>query len=360
MKKNISIVSLTAILFFAFAACKNDFNIAANWKEIPIVYGLIDPNANVQYVKVYKAFLDQQKSALQMASNPDSIYYPNGYLKDVKLMGYDVNGILKQTFTLTLVDGDTVNLPMEAGTFASHPNLFYRLKSTGINKLNEVYKYKLEITKANGSILAAATTDVVGKSSCTQQNGTSGLSFIQTGKYNPKLKLTYNSEGVNSAATDFVMRIFYSEENVTTSHIDTFSVDWFYQTNVAVQDYNNKNFAPVDFSIDAAGFYQYLAYKLNNSTPLASNLKRSFVGISLITYAVNQTLVKYENVQKAQSGVTSGTVEPEYTNIINGLGLFASRSTTIHNYGNSYYTLNQQSLDSLKKGMYTSNLGFDR
>ena len=65
---------LFLILPFLFS-CETDFDVNANWKDVTIVYGLIDPNNEDQLIKINKAYLGQG-DAIQMASiglHPHSI-----------------------------------------------------------------------------------------------------------------------------------------------------------------------------------------------------------------------------------------------------------------------------------------------
>lgn len=49
------------------SACANDFDVTAPWKEIPVVYGILSPQDSAHYIRVEKAFVDPEKSALEIA-----------------------------------------------------------------------------------------------------------------------------------------------------------------------------------------------------------------------------------------------------------------------------------------------------
>ena len=55
-------------------ACETDFEVNANWKEVTVVYGILDQSQQQQYIKINKAYLGEG-DALQMASVADSINY---------------------------------------------------------------------------------------------------------------------------------------------------------------------------------------------------------------------------------------------------------------------------------------------
>ncbi|MCC7244082.1 MAG: hypothetical protein IT269_00265, partial [Saprospiraceae bacterium] len=51
------------LLALLVASCSNDFDVAAPWKEIPVVYGLLSPQDTAHYIRIEKAFLDASEGA---------------------------------------------------------------------------------------------------------------------------------------------------------------------------------------------------------------------------------------------------------------------------------------------------------
>ena len=62
------------LFIILFSSCETDFDVNAEWEDVTIVYGLIDPNIEDQLIKINKAFLGEG-DALQMASISDSSNY---------------------------------------------------------------------------------------------------------------------------------------------------------------------------------------------------------------------------------------------------------------------------------------------
>ena len=46
------------ILFF-MNSCETDFDTTTDWEDITVVYGIIDQNDSMQYIKINKAFLGE-------------------------------------------------------------------------------------------------------------------------------------------------------------------------------------------------------------------------------------------------------------------------------------------------------------
>ena len=67
-------IILILALSFVFSSCETDFDTIAEWKDITVVYGLLDQKNSVQYIKINKAFLGDG-NALVYAQEPDSSNY---------------------------------------------------------------------------------------------------------------------------------------------------------------------------------------------------------------------------------------------------------------------------------------------
>ncbi|MBQ6096732.1 MAG: hypothetical protein IJK99_03190, partial [Bacteroidales bacterium] len=62
-----------------FASCEVEFSPNADWKEIPVVYCVLDQDDDTSYVRVQRCFLGEGNQ-YQYTSVADSIYYPQGAL----------------------------------------------------------------------------------------------------------------------------------------------------------------------------------------------------------------------------------------------------------------------------------------
>src|SRR5437870_4430063 len=95
--------SAVILLLIFITSCSTDFSVTTSWKDITIIYGLLDASDTAQYIKVGKAFLDPATNAYTIAQNPDSLYY-----KDLNVVLQDnVNGT---TIQLEKTDGNLEGL----------------------------------------------------------------------------------------------------------------------------------------------------------------------------------------------------------------------------------------------------------
>jgi hypothetical protein len=150
MRKLLLLVTLATVLTYS---CKTDFDVTSDWKDISIVYGLLDPTDTAQYIKVTKAFLDKKVSALTIAQIPDSLYYTD---ITVQLEQYQ-NSVLKKTIDLQKVDGNLEGYVKDTGIFANAPNYLYKTKEV----MDQNSSYKLVITISDNGKIVTSSTEII-------------------------------------------------------------------------------------------------------------------------------------------------------------------------------------------------------
>ena len=91
MKYFISFFVFSFISIFIFYSCKTDFDVNAKWKDITVVYGLLNQNDSLHLIKVNKAFLGSEDAYI-MAKHSDSINYSNA---SVSLEQWKNNSLVK-------------------------------------------------------------------------------------------------------------------------------------------------------------------------------------------------------------------------------------------------------------------------
>jgi len=121
-----------------FSACSTDVDLYADYKQAPIIYGLLDANADTNFVKITRSFY-VEGDAYQVALNPDSSNYP-GKL-DARLVEY-CNGDSVREIVL-----DTITIrKKETGVFyAPAQKLYYTTEPLGRNWSHRRFSYKLKV-----------------------------------------------------------------------------------------------------------------------------------------------------------------------------------------------------------------------
>lgn len=155
-------LKLTTLWVFALSlitfSCSTDFEVNAPYRELPIVYGLLDASDSVQYIRIMKGFQNTGgQDARDIAQNiADSSYYEEGEIKAELFLGTTLANTLER-----------VILPEERseGSFTRSPNIMYRT-TKGFQLTTKVGNnpalYRLRITNLKTGTVAEAQTEIVG------------------------------------------------------------------------------------------------------------------------------------------------------------------------------------------------------
>ncbi|MEY2925298.1 MAG: hypothetical protein RLZZ337_1848, partial [Bacteroidota bacterium] len=114
MQKTIWVLLGFVFLSLSFSACDNELQVAAKWKEIAIIYGALNPSDAEQYIRIQRAYLDEQQGALSFSQESDSLYFDT---LTVTIDEFE-NGLYNKTYTLQKVDGNAIGLPKDSGVFS--------------------------------------------------------------------------------------------------------------------------------------------------------------------------------------------------------------------------------------------------
>lgn len=335
MKKRITFLFAIAFLFHS---CSTDFDLTSNWKDITIVYGLLDKNPidNYNYLRIEKAFLDPTTNALSIAKIPDSLYYDS---LTVNLQEFK-NGVLTNTILLERINGNSIGMTKDTGVFASTPNILYRTNY----QIDSSKHYKIIISKADNKSLVTSETDIVSDIILTKPIGTQKISFFPGSKYSLEWKSAKNGK-----IYDLVFRFHYKEYlSSNNSFIKNDSVDWVIFRNKLSDNVNGGN--TLNFSIPSNDFYAYMSSAINDN----ADVYRVAGKVDFLFSIGGSEFYNYYQVNLAQTGLTQGQSLPIYTNVENGLGLFSSRDYK------KYFDieLDGKTIDSLSCLSKTAHLNF--
>lgn len=299
MRTKISILILSIISIFSLNSCDNEVDVTANWKEIMVVYGLLDPLDTAQYIKINKAFLNENQSAYKVAQEPDSLF-----LQDAIVTLEHINSGKK----MDLIRVDEIT--KQPGIFSASPNYLYKTSEPILE--NQPYRLVVKST-ATGQQIEAVTWTLASARIEAPLKGSSPVFSVGS-----RLIVFSFVPGKNAAAYDIKMRVSVDEFNKSdTSYRETKELVWNVITNENI---------PLGFSgsvlrqIEREAFFQFLVNRLDtNQKQVVRKLKR----VSVEYYGASQNLVDYISVNEPSIGIVQKTAE--YTNIEGGMGLFGSR-----------------------------------
>lgn len=165
-KQCISIV--LGLLSLWFVSCNVEFSPNASWQEIPVVYCVLDQDADTTFVRVQKCYLGEGNN-LAYSSIMDSVNYPQGSI-EVKLLAWKAvrsrYGMLEKDPAATtpkkefafdyFISHDKID-----GAFCSPDQPLYICSTAGLLDTSAVYQL-LVIKNETGDTIASSFTSLVG------------------------------------------------------------------------------------------------------------------------------------------------------------------------------------------------------
>ncbi len=327
----------TAILFtVTLFSCSNDFDLTTDYKEHTVVYGLLDPNDSTQYIKINRSFLDEETNALVLAQQSDQLYHEN---IGVFIEETTESGSLIEYPALSRVDANAILGQKPSGTFANSPNYLYAFN----NPINETSSYKLRILGSETGEEVSAIASIVESFTVTYPRKGIAVSWLSE-----KVTTRWKS-AKNALRYDLIIRFRYKE--IIGSDTTEKYLDWKAMRNLKSNDSDGG--ASLEFDIPGSSFFNYVAHNIEKNSNVTKRILQPY---QFIFYAGGIELSNVIEVQNAQSGLTEGQIQPEYTNVENGLGIFSSRSYVAVDS----VLYNTQTTDSLISGPITGHLKFSK
>lgn len=281
--------------------CDNELDTNADWKEIMVIYGLLNTSDTTHYIRVTRAFLNDQQSALEIAKIADSLYFDS-----VKVEVTESGTGRVITFHKDFAQ------PKEEGIFATIPNIVY----SSTESIYADRNYTVKVTNVHSGNTATGTTNMVSNPTPGLPSTSSTQLYIDTGR-NVTFAFT---AGLNGAIYDCYFRFYWDEfDQNTNAYLRTKSLDWR-----ILQGSETSVTGKFDLRFPGVDFFNFLAENI----PVDINVYRKAVKFDVYYWGANDDYLTYSNVNEPSVGIVQK--KPDYTNISNGnYGLFASRNRYI-------------------------------
>lgn len=318
LMKNLNVLIGIFLALMLTWGCETDFEQNAEWKDVTVVYGLLNQKDSISYIKVNKAFLGDS-SALIYASRPDSSLY--GSSIEVKLEEYKWGSLQKEyNFdTTTLYDKDS-------GSFYYPQQPVYYCVTH--NQLDEESEYRIRITNKNsGKIISAATPLVHDFTVLKPIYNHPTVPTLTFPDNNSSKSISWYS-AVNGKRYEVVMRFNFKEKFFDNPDTLLRTIETRYPGRKSLTDEGGEEME-IQFSNES--FYIWL----QNSIPYESE-KEAMVDVRVpgkidIVFSVAAAEFNtYLEVNEPSNSIVQD--RPEYTNIENGIGIFSSRYSKSRHY----------------------------
>lgn len=312
MKKLLLLASLFAALF---TACSTDIDINADWKDTTLVLGLLNTDHQTHFIRIHKAFLDEERGAFEVAQIQDSLYYKNLVVKIERIRG---NAVLE---TYTCVQIDTAIL--EPGIFASPELILYRFSTDSVLDITSTYRLVIETPFDK---VVTSQLNPIGFPR-NMPNGlppnTSPPPNYAGINWSSQVPRVFLAQPANARRFDLTIRIFYDEWNrFTVTPSDTPGLqlkhlDWRVEVNQQFATINSQNVTQL--LVPGRNMFSFM----NSSIPSNPNLNRRLRGTLFFFDFADEDFNTFLQINNPSSSLVD--VRPTFTNINNGIGIFAAR-----------------------------------
>ena len=325
MKKLYFALSLLACMTL-FNACSTDVELYTDYKDVAIIYGLLNYQSDTNYIKITRAFCgtnDDPINAHEVALIADSSNYPGKLDARLVELKSTIGSQYEPTGRELVLDTMTIH-DKEEGTFYSpDQKVYYTTEQLNASNNGSRYKYRLIVVKPDGDTVTAQTTMVGDEEFLILSNSVD----FQLAHSDRMGRIVFKAAGMASMY-DIKMQFNYREQlagqemkyrNVSCS-FGTKSLYEYpeveYLENTYYQEYSkNLLFNALE---DAIGSDTVV----NFNHP---NVVRYFDSFVIFISAGGDELNYYNSVYQAQLNSPISLVST-FTSIEGGYGLFSSRT----------------------------------
>ena len=323
MLKKIAIPFLSISLIFS--SCSTDFELNAPYETIPVVYGLLDQSKDTQFVKINRSFLGYGNNVDYAAIN-DCTHFENvvAVLEEYNEFG-------------NLIDHDTLKEFMvgnlQPGIFYEDSQKVYYLE-TDNDSLKEENTYHLKVSVPDKGLDFDAVTDLIKGSWLNFKFQTilylagSGfkvadvdLATTEDGYLEQTLRWTTAERGKRY---ELMLRLHYTEVYNDLSEQEKY-LEWNLGRQISVSSSGGEEMFK---DVSGSSFFNFVETQLQNYENEDQVIKRvlGMDAIEIILTAGNEDLNTYMQVNEPVTGIV--TERPIFTNVNNGIGIFASKYST--------------------------------
>ena len=342
MKKSIYFIIIS--LFALISSCETDFDVNSDWEDISIVYGILNTNDTIHYIKINKTFLGDA-SAYEMSQISDSINYDDitsVTLERGKTFSSGTWDPKPQTSKIELFK--TTDIEKDTGAFANDNNIiYYTDKNLPIDDTYNEYRLEIDIP---GKDLVTASTELLNSLYIIKPNNFGKINFANY------LTSTAAWNSIpNARIYELTIRFYYYLES-TTSTDTTYTLkylDWVQPSRTS----NNANGGEeMQIEINGEAFFDFVASRLEPLKDGDRRIARRKKALDYIFLVGGEDLYTYIQVSSPSNTIVQE--KPSYTNISNGLGIFSCR------FDKTLYEIEiyEKVIDSLAYSNYTRHLNF--
>jgi hypothetical protein len=294
--KTAKIVFLFAMII-SLSSCYKEVDLLGDYKDIPIIYGFIDANDSISYLRIQKAFLS------------DGNIFEDAQIPDSNLYEYKLDVSIKSGNRVIKFDTTSIHDKDDGVFFSPDMPLYYAVTK---DLLNTNVPLHLEVKNPKTGNIATSTANLMDASQ---------VQFIRP-THQVSLHENFRIEYITAPDIriyQLVIRFNYMEMRPYDTASQEFKyVDWLLPPEVSTTDLGGES---MNFYFRVNTFLDNLLIKI----PKTTTLHRLTGDIELIVKTSEQAFHTYYEAYQPNNSVIA--YDKNYTNITNGHGLFVGKSS---------------------------------
>lgn len=323
MKRFINLLSV--VLLFILASCSTDVDLFADYKDVPVVYGLIDVQADTNFIKITKAFCNDDDNFVNpyaMALVYDSSNYPGKLEAFITEMKSTHDQLYQPTGRVLPLDTITIHNKKAGLFYAPHQLLYYTTERFNTNANGNKYRYKLFVVKPEGDTITSETGVVDGNVSI----GTAKMKFQS--EPSPRTSPLLFTATEEAALYEIGMQFNYREARPGQPEVKK-EVTWSYGMKpIGAYEHVVGNCYQLFYSVNA--LFTALGNAIGNDTVWDANhpeVIRYIDDFYIVISAAGEDFYNYYQFVQSQQSLS---LSNEYSNVEGGYGLFSSHILVRH------------------------------
>ncbi|MFH2096661.1 MAG: hypothetical protein ABIJ16_13205 [Bacteroidota bacterium] len=338
------------IIMTGMFSCSTEFEVNAPWKDISVVYCLLNPNDSVHYVKLNKCFLGEE-NAYTMAQISDSSNYADATIILVpgKILDYGDFGESGDAISFER----TTEFPKDSGVFANDNNVIYKT-TDAITMLDIEKDYKLKISIPGKDEIYSQTPLIQATNIAGQYSYLKTVGFTESGSET----IEWNS--VENAKI-YELTIHFTYLEITDSIAVEKTIRWPQNRKIAP---TTEGGTKMSMTIQGSNFLEFVSSSIKsnpNYDQVDERIVKQFYytgapkkygALQFYFFLGAEDLNTYIEISSPSNTIVQE--KPAYTNISNGIGIFSCRvDNTVENV-----RLSDRAIDDLSGSDITKDLKF--
>jgi hypothetical protein len=303
MRKGVLLIILTVLI----TSCDNDLDIVADRENLSVLYGVLDPQSDSNFIRVQRGYLSDDPASASF-NNPDSLYYDTNNI-NVFIRQYDGlgNDATQENERRLIYDN---SIPLKPGTFTTEDYYLFRVPSN--YTLDNSKYYEVAILREDGTE-AAARTGLVGDLVIKEPRQTFAFRF-----FNGVIRFEVPAGRGGTAligAYQILIRFNYRDLDRTT-------LDTTFRT-VTLEPPLLPGGSEGSLTYTSGDFFRAIAGQIEPD----DNVLRFFIDMEVEVWAGAEELVTYYRLNEPSSGINQN--RPTFEQVTNGTGILTSRSSAL-------------------------------